>query len=276
MVGSVALAILVFDKTGDPLATTALFVSSRFVPAFLALPSPARVDQLAAGPTLAAIYAVEATLVSWVSSSSPITFVDADPRHRRRGRGLVDRRAGVDLRASVAVMLEPAGLLREGNALFNLVFAATSTAAGPALAGLLIAWQDVAAALALDATSFALIAALLVSSKGSGRQRTEADAWASRFKAGFAWVRDQPYVLPPRQPSRPFAFVFACVVPIEADLREGYTRWQARASARAAEISARGAGIVVGSLVMRPLAAPSGARAHRPFRPSPSGARLRR
>ena len=53
-------------------------------------------------------------------------------------------------RASVAVMLEPVGLLREGNALFNLVFAG-STAAGPALAGLLIAWQGVAAALVLDA-----------------------------------------------------------------------------------------------------------------------------
>jgi predicted MFS family arabinose efflux permease len=245
MVGAVALAILVFDETGDPLATTALFVASRFVPAFLAPALTARVDQLAVGPTLAVIYASEAVLFAGLT-----VLTDAFALWLILVIALVDGAFSIVARAltrgSIAVMLEPAGLLHEGNALFNVIFAA-STAAGPALAGLLIAWQGVAAALALDAASFAIIAGLLAVAKGLRGQRTDSSSWASRFKAGFAWVRDRPYV---RRllVSQATAFIFfACVVPIEVIYAK--ETLNAGNAGFGALLSAWGGGIVVGSLV---------------------------
>ena len=181
MVGSVALAILVFDRTGDPLATTALFVASRFVPAFVAPALTARIDQLPVGPTLSVIYAVEAALFAGL-----ILLTDSFTLGLIVAIALVDGVLSIVgralTRASIAVMLEPAGLLREGNALLNFIFA-TSTAAGPALAGLLIAWQGVAAALAVDAASFALIAGLLAFSRGLSAQSSDAETWASPLQS---------------------------------------------------------------------------------------------
>lgn len=245
MVGSVALAILVFDRTGDPLATTALFVASRFVPAFVAPALTARIDQLPVGPTLSVIYAVEAALFAGL-----VLLTDSFTLGLIVAIALVDGVLSIVgralTRASIAVMLEPAGLLREGNALLNFIFA-TSTAAGPALAGLLIAWQGVAAALAVDAASFALIAGLLAFSRGLSAQSSDAETWASRFSAGFAWVRNRPYVRRLLLGQAAAFIFFACVVPIEVIYAK--ETLDAGNAGFGALLSAWGIGIVVGSLV---------------------------
>jgi MFS family permease len=245
LVGSVALAILVFDKTGDPLATTALFVASRFVPAFLAPALTARLDHLAVGPTLAVLYIIEAAffvalalLTDHFSLALILAIALVDGVLAIVGRALT--------RAAVAVMLEPAGLLREGNAIFNVVFAA-STAAAPALAGLLIAWQGVAAALTLDAASFALIAALLLFSQGLSARRTEAESWGTRFRAGLAWVRQRPYVRRLLFGQASAFIFFACVVPIEVIYAK--ETLDAGNAGFGALLSAWGAGVLVGSFV---------------------------
>ena len=53
-------------------------------------------------------------------------------------------------RGAIAAVLSPAGVLRDGNALINVVFAIMS-AAGPVLAGLIVQAWGVATALWLDA-----------------------------------------------------------------------------------------------------------------------------
>ena len=60
-------------------------------------------------------------------------------------------------RGAVAIILQPAALLKEGNALMNIGFAIASVG-GAAVAGLLIAQFGVAAALLVDAASFLAIA----------------------------------------------------------------------------------------------------------------------
>ena len=65
------------------------------------------------------------------------------------GRGLT--------RGAVATMLQPHGLIAEGNALMNLGFAASSVF-GAALAGGLIAFFGLSVALLVDAASFLIIA----------------------------------------------------------------------------------------------------------------------
>ncbi len=70
-------------------------------------------------------------------------------------------------RAAAGAILEPAGLLREGNGLLNIGFTA-GAAAGPALAGLLVATAGAQVALLADAASFVAVALLLATSSALG------------------------------------------------------------------------------------------------------------
>ena len=63
-------------------------------------------------------------------------------------------------RGAVNAVLQPKGLLREGNALLNIGFAAASVG-GAALGGLLVDAFGVSAALSVDAANFAVIAIVL-------------------------------------------------------------------------------------------------------------------
>ena len=58
--GEVALAIIVFDLTGSPVATAALFIAMQFVPAIGAPPLVGRADALTARRALSLIYLAEA------------------------------------------------------------------------------------------------------------------------------------------------------------------------------------------------------------------------
>jgi hypothetical protein len=245
LVGAIALAILVFDETRDPLAVTALFVASRFLPAFLAPAVTARLDRLAVASTLAVIYAVEAALFGGLALLTR-HFALALVLLIALADGVLFIVARALTRASVATMLEPTGLLRDGNALFNFIFAA-STAVGPALAGLLIAWQGVSAALALDASSFAVIAILLATARGLSARQADATSWVARFKAGFAWVRGRPDVRRLLL-GQAIAFIFfACVVPIEVIYAK--ETLDVGNAGFGALLSSWGAGVVVGSIV---------------------------
>src|SRR6476619_4232444 len=59
-VGIVALAILVFDRTGDIAATSAFFIVGKFLPALIAPAVTARLDQVSLRRSLPAIYVCEA------------------------------------------------------------------------------------------------------------------------------------------------------------------------------------------------------------------------
>ena len=58
--GEVALAVLVFNETGSPLAVAALFLAIQFLPAFVAPPLVARVETFPSRRSLSALYLGEA------------------------------------------------------------------------------------------------------------------------------------------------------------------------------------------------------------------------
>src|SRR3954464_6686351 len=68
--GTVALAILVFARTGSALATTALFLVSTFAPALLAPALTARLDRLPVRRALPALYLVEAGLFAVLAATT--------------------------------------------------------------------------------------------------------------------------------------------------------------------------------------------------------------
>ena len=177
-------------RAGDPGArsdglgagTTALFVAARFVPALLAPLLTAGLDQRPVGTCSAALYALEAVAFAglapiaavfslgrcWCSrlptASLALTARGADAR---RGRGLLARAA-----------------LREGNALINVAFAASS-AAGPVLGGI-VTRCGAATALWIDAGSFLVIALAARGGALPAPRPADAAGWRERCATGCA------------------------------------------------------------------------------------------
>jgi MFS family permease len=211
--GVVALAVLVLDQTGSALATAGFFFAAKFLPAFAAPPLTAASDRLPPRAALSGLYAAESLLfvaLALVASSAfslpailLLAFAD----------GTLALTARALSRATTSALLRDR--LREGNAVLNVAFA-VSTAVGPAVAGVLVATVGVSATLAVDATSFAVVALLFV----WGRPLPNASAdvsghWFSRLRAGLDYVRERP-LLRALVGLEAIGFVFfTLVIPIE-------------------------------------------------------------
>jgi MFS family permease len=211
--GIIALSVLVYDQTESALATAALFLGTRFLPALLA---PIIVTQAEKPPpryALPVIYCGEAAafaalaLLAGSFSLVPVVILAAvDGSLALAGRALT--------RAVVATALEPTGELRAGNALLNVAFTG-GAAIGPALAGLAVAGFGVQTALLLDAVSFYAIAWILFRAGEMPQAEPEPGRMRERVQAGLAYIRNQT-ALRRVLIAQGAAFVFfAAVLPVE-------------------------------------------------------------
>jgi hypothetical protein len=214
--GEVALAIVVFDQTGSPLAVAGLFLAMQFAPALATPPLIARIDAVATRRALAGLYAAEAVafvvlaaLASGGSLALALILVVAAID------GTLATAARARTRATGAAILQPAGLLREGNAILNFWFTAAA-AAGPAIAGLVVTIAGPQVALLADAGTFLGVAALLATSGHlPGAVEATGGGWAERLRRGLTYARERP-VLRRLLGAEALAFVFfALVLPIE-------------------------------------------------------------
>ena len=211
--GIVALSVLVFDRTGSAFATAGLFLGTRFRPALLAPILVARVEQPPPRFALPVIYCGEAAafgglalLVDRFSLAAVIALAAVDGALALSGRALT--------RAVVARLLEPTGELRAGNAILNVSFTG-GAAAGPAIAGLVVAGFGVQSALLLDAASFYAIALILLTAGDLPEVEPDPSRLRERLAAGFAYIRRRP-TLRRLLTAQGAAFVFfAAVLPIE-------------------------------------------------------------
>jgi MFS family permease len=245
-VGLVALAVLVYGETRDPLATTALFIAAQFLPAFVAPVFTAKVDQLSLRRVLPAIYVAEAAifgLLALLATSFSLVPVLAlallDGALMLTARGLS--------RGAVNGVLQPTRLLREGNGLLNVGFAAASVG-GAALGGLLVDLLGISAALVVDAASFAVIAVVLGTCGSLPRtDDAEREPFLARTRAGLRYARRNRVARFLIGGEGLAVIFFTLIVPIEivyatetlgtGDLGYGIL------------LSSWGAGIVLGSLV---------------------------
>jgi MFS family permease len=211
--GIVALSVLVFDRTGSAFATAGLFLGTRFLPALLAPILVARVEQPPPRFALPVIYCGEAAafgglalLADRFSLAAVIALAAVDGSLALSGRALT--------RAVVARLLEPAGELRAGNAILNVAFTG-GAAAGPAIAGLVVAGFGVQSALLLDAVSFYAIAWILLTAGSLPEVEPDPSRFRERLGAGFAYIRERK-TLRRLLTAQGAAFVFfAAVLPIE-------------------------------------------------------------
>lgn len=211
--GIIALSVLVYDHTESALATAALFLGTRFLPALFA---PVLVTHAEKPPPRfalpliycgeAAAFAALALMAGDFSLAPVIALAAVDGALALAGRALT--------RAVVATALEPSGELRAGNAILNVAFTG-GAAVGPALAGLAVAGFGVQTALLLDAVSFYVIAVLLFTAGKMPQAEPEPGRMRERVRAGLGYIRRQ-VILRRVLVAQGLAFVFfAAVLPVE-------------------------------------------------------------
>ena len=118
MVGSLALALLIYRRTGSAFGATAFFLASQFVPALISPLAVARLYQRPPSLVLPALYWFEALVffaLAWLAGHFSLVLV--------LGLALVDGLAALTarslVRAATVSVTSAVGLLREGNAVAN-------------------------------------------------------------------------------------------------------------------------------------------------------------
>jgi predicted MFS family arabinose efflux permease len=242
-VGSLALSFLVYHRTGSAIAAMGFFLCSLVVPALIAPSLVARLDRRPSRQVLAALYLLEAVAyaaLAWVADRfelAPVLVI-----------ALVDGTIALTARAlartaSVGV-LNPVGLLAQGNAVMNAAFSICFMI-GPAIAGLIVVGPGVVAALEVNAVIFAIMAATLAGTRGLPTAEDDGEPARGRVRGAvaYAWRHRSLRVL---MLLNAVGMVFFTIsIPVEVVFAQ--RTLHAGAGGYGAMLSAWGAGAVIGS-----------------------------
>jgi predicted MFS family arabinose efflux permease len=190
--GSLALALLVYGRTGSAVGAAGFFLFSQFVPALISPLVVARLDHLSSRAVLPIIYWLEAivfVVLAFVSSHFSVAAV--------LGLSLLDGIAALVARslartATVSVTSAP-GLLREGNALANAAFSVTFMV-GPALGGAIVVAGGTSTALLAVSALFAVIGVTLVTAAGLPETATARGPARGRVRAALDYACARPMI----------------------------------------------------------------------------------
>lgn len=192
IIGALALTVLIYRRTGSAAGATAYFLCAQVGPSFVTPALVPRIDRFAPRVTLPALYVVETGLFVALAlladsfSLVPVlalTLLD----------GVLALSARTIARTASVTVLEPAGLLREGNALMNAAFSACFLAA-PAIGGAAVAAAGAQATLVGVAAGFGCVGAVLLSGRdlpGAARRGGE----RRRLTGALRRIREHPALL---------------------------------------------------------------------------------
>ncbi|MEA2458283.1 MAG: hypothetical protein QOC95_1255 [Thermoleophilaceae bacterium] len=244
----IALAVVVYDETHSAFATTGMFLAMEFLPSLLVPALTARIERLPVARVLTTIYVVEAAtfvvlaLLTHAFSLAPVLVLLAID-------GTLAVLARAITRGALVALLEPAGQLREGNALLNMALA-PAFAVGGAVAGVIVATLGSDVALLVDAASFAF-AALLVGTTRSlpsyAGEPGEAEDWRTRLRGAITYLRQHHYARVLLVAQGVLTIFFTLTIPIEVV----YARdsLDAGTGGYGAFFAAWGVGLVAGSVL---------------------------
>lgn len=246
---TIALSILVFDRTGDALATAALFLSTRFVPS-LAVPllaSYAERRSVRVVLTLgyiaeAAVFAVLAVTADDLALGVLCVVAMLD--------GTLAATARAVTRAATVAILEPAGQLREGNSILNIGFSVMNVAA-PAAAALAVAELGASDVLWVVAGLFLALALVMATARGTPSGVQHGSPWTTRLREGFDYVRHHRLARGLLTLQAVLLVLFNIAVPIEVVYAKDVL--DAGDLGFGALLTAWGAGMVLGSIVFARL-----------------------
>jgi MFS family permease len=206
---AIALAVIIFGRSGSVLATGAFFVAARVGPALASQPLAACVDRVAGRRGLAAVHIAEAALLLLLASSLPVAVLIVLPL----ATGTLAVCARGITRAEATVRLSRAGRLREGNSVLNIGFALASTF-GAAGGGALCALASPRACLVLASLCF-LAGALLVARAERARPPAVKDTAFAHFREGLAQARKDRTAMSLIAVQTSALLAFTLVIPVE-------------------------------------------------------------
>jgi predicted MFS family arabinose efflux permease len=243
----VALAVLVYDRTGKVAPTAALFLAGKFLPALVSPFLTARLDQLPVRQTLPLIYLAEAAVFGALALLADARFLLVPVLLLALLDGTLAVSARGVTRGAIAAILQPRKLLREGNALLNIGFALAAVG-GSALAGVVISEFGLAVALLVDAASFLAIALILAATRDLPRPSGDHEQhWLAHLRSGLRFARSHRRVRLLLGGQALAITLFTLIIPIEviyAKQSLGTT-----SAGFGVLLASWGAGIVVGSLL---------------------------
>jgi predicted MFS family arabinose efflux permease len=189
-VGTLALAVLVYRRTGSALGSTGFFLCSQVVPGFVAPSLVARLDRFSPRVILPLLYWLEAVLfgvLAWMTHRfelAPVLVLTlAD--------GVVAITARSLASAARAEILKPVDLLPEGNAVTNTAFSICFMA-GPLIGGAVVVAGGTVAALIANCALFAVMGVVLLSDALPGAMEKPGPS-RGRLRAALAHARcDRP------------------------------------------------------------------------------------
>ncbi|HEX5194287.1 MAG TPA: MFS transporter [Solirubrobacteraceae bacterium] len=244
-VGTLALAFLVYKRTGSALGSTGFFLLSQVVPGFVAPLLIPRLERLAPRRLLPGLYWLEAVLfaiLAWFTSRfalAPVlalVLIDGVV-------ALIARSLAGAVRADI---LKPLGLLHEGNALTNTVFSVCFLV-GPLIGGAVVAFGGTVSALLANCGLFAVIGAALALTTLPAHAEPEASSPKGRLRAGIAHVRSDPLLRNLLSLQGVGVVFFTISTPVEVVYAEHTLR--VGADGYGAIVAAWGGGAVLGSII---------------------------
>jgi MFS family permease len=206
---SVALAVVVFGRSGSVLATGGFFVAARLGPAFASQPLAAFIDRRAGRRGLAICLAAEAAMFAVLAAPLPVGVLVVVP--------LVTGTLAVCCRsvtrAEATVRFTRAERLRDGNSTLNLGFAIAGTA-GAAAGGALAAATTPAVPLFAASAAFLAGAALVVRTPRA-RPAAQAETVFAHLREGIAHARSDRTAMMLIAVQTAAMLGFMLVIPIE-------------------------------------------------------------
>jgi predicted MFS family arabinose efflux permease len=244
-IGAIALALLVYRRTGSAIGASGFFLSSQFVPALISPALVARLDQRAVRRVLVVLYLLEgvaflalAWLVSRFSLVPVLALAMADGVLALTARSLA--------RTATVAVTSPAGLLREGNAVTNACFS-VCLMAGPAIGGAVVAVGSTTVALLADSALFAVIALTLTTASGFPEPVQERQPQRGRLRAALAHAIDRPAIRALFTLQAAAVLFFTISIPVEVVFAQHSLH--AGAGGYGALLSAWGGGAIAGSAI---------------------------
>jgi hypothetical protein len=191
-IGSLALAVLVYRRTGSALAAAGYFLCAMFGPALVSPAIVARLDQRSSRGVLVGLYGLEAVVfavLAWVAGRFALAPVLA----LALVDGIIALTARALARSATVSVTSAAGLLREGNAVTNVSFSICYMI-GPALGGVAVALGGAVTALLVTCGIFGLIALALATAAGLPSAVPDRASIAGRLRSALHYARGQPDV----------------------------------------------------------------------------------
>lgn len=244
-VGTLALALLVYRRTGSAIGSTGFFLCSQVAPALLSPPLVAKLDRLAPNRLLPVLYGLEAVLfgvLAWMThrfSLGPVLVL-----------ALLDGLVAIIARAMAATVrvqvLRPLDLVPEGNVVANTAFAICFMA-GPLLGGAVVVAGGTVAALLANCGLFAVMGVLLAGA-GLPRSAETGGPIRGRLRGALVHARDDRALWRLLVLQGIGLACFTISVPVEVVFAQHSLH--AGAGGYGALLSAWGGGAIAGSIVI--------------------------